>query len=527
MTPEPAFVLPPGIPAVPDLLKRGLDNDPDGCALVSPGVRWSWREIEDRSNRLAAGFLALGLQSGDRIASLMPNCPALVVHYLACFKSGLVATPLNYRYMPPEIDHALDVSKAGILLVHADRLPDLASSKLVGDLPLGKILHGGNGEPGLHFEELVQTELPATLPPPAPPAPAVIFFTSGSTGLPKGVTHTQQTTAWMFANAAAGLEITAADRMLAASSLSHVGAFYLTFAALSVGAGIVVPRTIDGDELLPLLHAERPTVLSMLPAALFALVRDHAATQETFASLRLCRSAGDTVAAELEREFTALTGLTIDEAYGMCETGIITVNPPSGRIIMGSVGQPVPNVALSLRSDEGTELPPENEGRVWIHTPAATVGYWDNPTATEELFRDGWLDSGDVMRADRDGYYYFRGRKKQIIVHDGSNICPQEIEGVLLEHEDVASAGVIGIHDLFHGENVRAYVTIKPGTERPTSQELIRFARTRVGYKAPDEIVFLDEMPFTASGKVNRTVLKQMADDNIHNPPERGLQGSI
>ncbi len=505
------------IPTGPHLLKHGLATDPDGPALVSPGVRWSWRELDEHSNRLAAGLLGLGLEPGDRIASLLPNGPELVIHYLACFKSGLVATPLNYRYMPPEIDHALAVSEARILLIHADRLPDLTASQRAGQLPLGKILHGAHGEPGPHFEDLVQTNPPDPLPqPPDVSAPAVIFFTSGSTGLPKGVTHTQETTAWMFANAAAGLEITPADRMLAASSLSHVGAFYLTFAALSVGAGIVVPRTLDGDELLPLLHDEKPSVLSMLPAALFALVRDHNATLETFASLRLCRSAGDTVAAELEREFTALTGLIIDEAYGMCETGIITVNPPSGRIIMGSVGQPVPHVTLSLRNDDGHELPPGSDGRVWIQSPAATVGYWENPEATNELFRDGWLDSGDVMRADQDGYYYFRGRKKQIIVHDGSNICPQEIESVLLDHPAVATAGVIGIHDLIHGENVRAYITLKPETEPPTSQELIRFARSRVGYKAPDEIVVLDEMPLTPSGKVNRTALKQRAEENIH-----------
>jgi acyl-CoA synthetase (AMP-forming)/AMP-acid ligase II len=119
------------------------------------------------------------------------------------------------------------------------------------------------------------------------------------------------------------------------------------------------------------------------------------------------------------------------------------------------------------------------------------------------------------MRVDDDGYFYFRGRKKQIIVHDGSNISPQEIEGVLVEHESVESAAVIGIHDLVHGENVRAYITFKEGADRPTSQELIRFARSKVGYKAPEEIVVLDRMPFTATGKVDRTGLKRMAEANL------------
>ena len=343
----------------------------------------------------------------------------------------------------------------------------------------------------------------------------MIFFTSGSTGRPKGVTHTHQTLGWMFATAAAGLELSPGDLLLAGSSLSHVGAFYVSFAALSVGAGVIVARTIDGDELLPLLREDRPTVLSMLPSALFALTRDHGARHGDFASLRLCRGAGDTVSAELEREFTALSGFVIDEAYGLTEAGLVTVSPPSGQIKLGSVGQVVPAVSLSIRNDDGQELPVGSEGRLWIKTPAATVGYWDDPGATEAVFSNGWLDSGDVMRADDEGYFFFCGRKKQIIVHDGSNICPQEVEGALLEHPGVASAGVIGIHDLVHGENVRAYITLAEGTERPASQELIQFARARVGYKAPEEIVVLDQMPLTATGKLDRTYLKRMAEANL------------
>jgi long-chain acyl-CoA synthetase len=141
------------------------------------------------------------------------------------------------------------------------------------------------------------------------------------------------------------------------------------------------------------------------------------------------------------------------------------------------------------------------------------VGYWNRLDATEETIKDGWLDTGDVMKADQDGYLWFCGRKKQIIIHDGSNICPQEVEEALLEHDAVASAGVVGIHDLVHGENVRAYITLKESAARPTSQELIRFARARVGYKAPEEIVVLDAMPLNATGKVDRVSLKRMAEE--------------
>jgi acyl-coenzyme A synthetase/AMP-(fatty) acid ligase len=320
----------------------------------------------------------------------------------------------------------------------------------------------------------------------------------------------------MFANAASGLEFSTDDVLLAGSSLSHIGACYVTFAALSIGAGTIVARTYDGDELLPLLREYRPTVLSMLPSALFALTRDHGAHQGDFASLRLCRAAGDKVSAELEREFTELSGFVIDEAYGMTEIGLMTVSPPSGLIKVGSVGRAVPGVKLVLRRDDGGGLSPGEEGRLYADSPATAIGYWDDEEATAEAFRDGWLDTGDVMRVDDSGYYYFCGRRKQIIVHDGSNICPQEIEGVLVEHPSVANAGVIGIHDAIHGENVRAYVVFEPTAQAPTSQELIRFARERVGYKAPEEIVQLDELPINATGKVDRAALIRMAERSIH-----------
>src|SRR5262249_54153454 len=235
----------------------------------------------------------------------------------------------------------------------------------------------------------------------------------GSTGRPKGVTHTHETLGWMLAAASAGLEFSPEDLLLAGSSLSHVGAFYVSLAALSVGAGVIVAKTFDGDELLPLLREDRPTVLSMLPSTLFALARDHGARHADFASLRLCRATGDTVSTELEREFTSLSGFAIDEAYGLTEVGLVTVSPPSDQVKLGSVGQVVPTVSLSLRSDDGEELPVGSEGRLWIKAPAATVGYWADPRATEAAFSDGWLDSGDVMRIDAEGYFSFCGRKKQ------------------------------------------------------------------------------------------------------------------
>lgn len=495
------------------LLHAGLERHPDDLAMVSTANRWSWRVLDNASHNLAANLLQRGLEPGDRVASLMPNRDALLIHYMACMRAGLVAVPLNYRYMSPEIDHALQVSGATLLVAHAERTQDLTASRLVSSLPHGIIYYetsdGHTGE----FQRLIQpVRMVSPLPVHQAENPAFIFFTSGSTGKPKGVIHSHNSVAHMFAMVAAAFELTPDDVMLPGSSISHIGGFMFSFAALVTGTRLVVARTYHDDEILPLLRQQRPTVLCMLPAALLHLVRDHGSLRDDFSSLRLCRSGADKVPVELEREFNDLTGLVIDEGYGMTEAGLITLNPPSGTIKIGSVGQAVPGMSLSIRDDDYRELGSGEVGRLWVRSGSVTPGYWNNTEATDGLFRDGWMDTGDLMEADVDGYLRFRGRKKQIIVHDGSNISPQEVEEALLEHAAVDNAAVVGVHDLMHGENVRAYVSLKKNVPRPTALELIRFAHERIGYKAPEEIEFLDEMPFNATGKVDRLSLKRLAE---------------
>jgi acyl-coenzyme A synthetase/AMP-(fatty) acid ligase len=254
----------------------------------------------------------------------------------------------------------------------------------------------------------------------------------------------------------------------------------------------------------------------MLPAPLFSLVRDHGATRDDFRSIRRCLSGGDKISAELEREFTELAGFPIEELYGMTETGTSTINPTATHNRIGSIGQVAPGFTASIRNDDSSEPPAQIPGRLWINSRSNTIGYWNRPDATAETIIDGWLDTGDLVAVDEESYLWFRGRKKQIIIHDGSNICPQEVEDSLLEHPAVAMAGVVGIHDLLHGENVRAYVTFRPDVDRPTIPELIKFSRDRVGYKSPDDIVVLDEMPINAVGKVDRVALKDLAHDAVN-----------
>jgi long-chain acyl-CoA synthetase len=505
-------------PPLHELLAEGLAADPEALAMASAERRISWRELEAASVALAGGYLALGLEPGDRIASLMPNRIGLAIHYLACFKAGLVVTPLNYRYTFREIDHALEVSGASAILAHVERAEDLAASRLVAALPLGTISYGGSArgaEP--RVEELMEGEPPAgDLRPPEPSSPAAIFFTSGSTGPAKGVTHSHETLRWMMASATAAFELSAEDVFLPGSSMSHIGSFLWTLTTLAVGGRVIVARSYDSHELLPLLREHRPTVLAMIPAALAALIRDHDLTPDDFASLRSCRAGADKVSTELLAEFAALAGFPIDEGYGMTEVGLATLNPPSGPIKQGSIGPPIGGFSISLRDEDGKSIEAGTVGRVWIRSRSRMVGYWEAPEATAEILDEDWLDSGDLARADEDGYLWFFGRKKQVIVHDGSNISPLEVESALTEHPAVALAGVVGVHDAVHGENVRAYVTLRPDADRPSSADLIVFCRERVGYKAPEEVVVLDEMPLNPTGKIDRVGLKRLAEDHLH-----------
>lgn len=511
-------------PPLSELLRAGLERAPDDRAVVSLTRSLTWAELDRRSSALAEGYLGLGLRRGDRLASLLPNRVGLIVHYLACFKAGLVATPLNYRYTHREIDHALTVSGADAIVAHVERAGDLGMSERVPGLRVGVIPFGRDEATGheagaslTSLEEMSAVEPTGAGFPEADPAePAVIFFTSGSTGPAKGVTHSRETTRWMIASAAEAFGLGPEDVFLPGSSMSHVGSFLWALSALSVGGRVVVARTFDSHEILPLLREQQPTVMAMIPAALSALIHDHDLEPGDFASLRVCRSGSDSVSTELLTEFAAAAGFPIDEGYGMTEVGLATLNPPAGRIKQGSIGPPIAGYRIEIRDENGKPAGPDEVGRVWIETRSRMIGYWEAPDATTEVVIDGWMDSGDLARADEDGYLWFFGRKKQVIVHDGSNISPQEVEGSLVEHPAVDLAGAVGVHDEVHGENVRAYVTIHEAAERPSAADLIAFSRERIGYKAPEEVIVLDEMPLNPTGKIDRVGLKKMAERHLH-----------
>ena len=491
-----------------DPLRSALSRDPDAVALHDLNGSMSWAELEQSCNALAKHYLSIGLRPGDRIASLMPNSLEVLIHYLAGLRCGLVLTPLNYRYTVPEINHALEVSGARCLLHHCERQTDVDASNVSSACDLGCITANDDGftsELSQDFGELAlsQTEHESD-------QPCFLFFTSGSTGKPKGVTHTRQSLGWMFSSLLDATALKPGEQFLAGGSLSHIASSTFSLSALCRGASVLVPNNLSCTSLEMLLRQHHPQVLMALPVTLFSLVRDERLQRSDFSSVRLCISGGDKVNHQLHVEFENATGQRIDECYGMSEIGFASLSPIEGENRLGSVGQMCPGFEGCIRSSDGRELSFGEEGVLWVKSPTLTVGYWNNPSATAESLQEGWFNTGDAMRLDDDGYFWFCGRRKQIIVHDGSNICPQDVEEALMEHPAVDQAGVIGIEDSVHGQNVHAYVSFKSGFDAPSVPELISFARERVGYKAPEVLQVLPSLPLNSVGKINRVALHAM-----------------
>ena len=498
------------------LLEQGLGQEPDAIAISSMNDSLSWRELERQSQNLASNYSDIGLGRGDRIVSLLPNRLQVVVHYLACLRAGFVAVPLNYRYLAHDIDYAIGLTSPRLMVAHAERADDIAQCSGIAGLELGGLSVGGRLPGFSAFEPLTERAAAAAAPDrPGPDDPAVVFFTSGSTGRPKGVTHTQRSLSHIVSSLGAAYQITEKDTILPVSSFSHMLAQVMSYAALAVGGSAVVAKDIDAGAVMPLMRHHQPTVIAMMPYALTEMVYASQDSDPAFRNLRMCDCGGDKVATDLQKKFQEVSGVELSEGYGETEAGIVIHNPPAGAIVHGSVGLAMPGNEFSIRDAKGNDLGAGEEGVLWIRSPSVMSGYFGEPAATAKVMEDGWLNTGDLLRFDDRGYFWFRGRQKQIIIHDGSNISPQEVENVLLENDAIEAAAVVGVPDTLHGQNIRAYVVLKPGTKKLPAAQILKMARDRIGYKAPEEIVAVKALPESAAGKIDRVALAKMAAADV------------
>lgn len=497
-----------------DLLDHALQDSPDKSAVIFRDAVTSYRELGEASDRSARRLLALGIGHGDRVAIFMRNRAVFVELYLACFRIGAVAVPLNHRFQTDEVVFAITHCDAALLIVDGPLLPVVAGVSERAPSLRGVYVYGDEPEGAGHRWDEMPDDHAGAFPDVADDDPAMILYTSGSTGKPKGVTHTQGSILATAVGRGVTQQLTADDISLAATAICHAGASVgVAFPTLLAGGTVVILEESDPELFLEALRRWRPTRTVLLPAQLLDAVDASDAAAEDFASLREVQCGGDQISPDLYERFAEVTQLTLNQLYGLTECEGATMNPPFGLIKRGSMGLPRDGVTLRIAGTGGGDAAPGEAGEILLHGPSVMTGYWDDPEHTAAAFFSGWLRTGDLGTRDEDGYLHFHGRIKEVIIRGGSNIAPGEVEDVIDEHPDVELCGVVGTPDERLGAIVHAFVELRHGLATPpTADDLAGFAGQHLAaYKVPDRWTFVDALPRNAVGKIDRHALHEQA----------------
>ncbi|WP_369777702.1 type I polyketide synthase [Streptomyces sp. R33] len=500
------------IKPLPVALLENATRFPRKVAFADDRRAVTYADLEARTRRLAGHLAGLGVRRGDRVAICLGNSVATVESYLAVVRVAGVGVPLNPASALAELEYLLADSGATVVITDSVQAQRLRRSSAVapgitllvtGDVPAGAGAHS--------YDALAVRE-------PAVPARddlgldevAWMFYTSGTTGRPKGVLSTQRNCLWSVASCYVPIPgLTDQDRVLwplpLFHSLSHIAC------VLSVTVVGATARIMDGssaEDVIGALHEDDSTFLAGVPTTYHHLVR--AAQENGFSApgLRIGLVGGAVTGSRLRRDFEEIFGVPLVDAYGSTETcGAITINPPDGARVDGSCGLPVPGVGVRIvNPDTGLDVPVGQEGEVWVSGPNVMVGYHNSPEATAAAMQDGWYRTGDLARRDEAGYFSICGRIKELVIRGGENIHPEEIEAVLRTVEGVADAAVAGVPHETLGEVPVAYVV--PGPAGFDAATLIDRCREQLSaYKVPEQVHEVDAIPRTASGKIKRRML--------------------
>jgi long-chain acyl-CoA synthetase len=465
---------------------------PESTALAHAQRCWTYAELTAATDALAAQMADL---AGERMAFMLPNGPEAALTYLACFRSGAVAAPLNMRYAAPELERALRRARPRWLVVHESRLERLDGvdpSVLDGV----RVLSVGDTARFEPYAPLLEPENQGagTVSMPGPDQPALLFFTSGSTGTPKGVVHTQRSVLAMLTSTSEAMgDVRADDVMQVCDPLMHVSGFIETLTTLLSGGTVALLDGFDPATFVAGLLEHRPTLLCTHIDVLAQLARAPGAQSSQWTSLRGVYTGGDTVPAALQRDFIALAGMPIGVGWGMTEAIWLTVNREPRLERDGCIGRPVGGA--EVRADADT-------GELQVRGPMMMAGYWEDEALTRESMTRGWLRTGDIGSRDADGVWWFEGRIKDLIVRRTSKITPGEVESAIDQHPAVVASAVVAAPDPQEGQVPVAFVVSRKGCE-VSANELTSFLRERIAeYKLPSRIHFLDALPLTASGKI-------------------------
>ena len=452
----------------------------------------TYGQLDDLSARLAGALSRSGLQAGDRVGLMLPNSLAWPVAYYGVLRAGGTVVPINPLLKSRELTHYLVDSGASVLITAGDQQPDVDVAVLELD----------------RFRELLANQEPLIeVVARAPDDTAVILYTSGTTGRPKGaeLTHDNLTrNATVTATTLIGLG--PEDVVLGCLPLFHsFGQTCALNASVRSGASLTLLPRFDAGRALDLMARDAVTVFAGVPTMYSALLHHPGAADASVRSLRLCVSGGAALPVEVLSGFEATFGTVILEGYGLSETSpVACFNHPDRSRRPGSIGTPIEGVEMRLVDEAGDVAPAGEVGEIAIRGHNVMKGYWGQPEATAAVMADGWFRTGDLGRRDEDGNYYVVDRKKDLIIRGGFNVYPREVEEVLYEHPAVAAVAVVAIPDDRLGEEVGAAVVRKAGTD-VTEDELRAFVKAGLAaYKYPRHIWFVDALPTTATGKIMR-----------------------
>jgi len=521
---RPEFFRPPlTYPNIPygGMLTHAAERWPESVAVVFRDVSLTFRELEALTNRFAHALRELGIRHGDKVCLLTTNCPEYIVAFYAIARVGAVVSPMNPSYREREIEYQLNDAEAVAIVVHNDLVP-LVEAVRARSPKLRHVIAMGPGAPPAGardqtFAQLIASQPESTLPPVTIGDRDLVAlpYSSGTTGLPKGVMLTHRNLVSNNVQFVACLRLQPSDRLLIFLPFYHIYGAMLMGGAMYAGATAVLMERFDPAESLRLVERHRITLYFAVPPVLLMLSGWSELKQYDLSSLRFVMVGAAPVAPELSRRFTELTGLPVVQGYGMTEASPLThINPIHDRTlnVVDSAGLVAHDTMQKVVDVEtGTKiLPPGEVGEICVHGPQVMQGYWKAPEATASALRDGWLYTGDIGYVDEHGYAFVQDRKKEMIKYKGFGIAPAEIEALLLEHPGIADCAVIGKAHPEAGEIPKAFVVRRAGHPELSAEDVMAFTKGRLAsYKTPGEVEFVEAIPKNPSGKILRRVLKE------------------
>jgi len=495
------------------MLREAARATPGKPVALFDGGQMTYGELDALSDRLADGLLGLGLRPGDTVGVQLPNIPQFIVTYFGVLKAGGVVVPMNVLLKAPEVAYHLSDAKVRVLVTWAGVLEEAA--KGAADAGVRDVFVVGEA-PGGHAAPFAQLLAAPSAQRPfvgrEPTDTAVVVYTSGTTGLPKGaeLTHFQL---YMDADIPGRLfDVQQDDVLVTVLPLFHVfGLSSLLNIAIRFGAALSLIPRFDPGTVLAAVQRDRATIFAGVPTMFMSLLAHPELDKYDMSSLRVAISGGAAIPAEVLDRFEERFGVAVLEGYGLSETAATaTFNRSVSERRAYSVGKPIWGTEVQIWDDQGQPLPPgrENVGELVTRGFHVMKGYLDKPEATAEAFEGGWFHTGDLGYMDEDGFFFIVDRKKELIIRGGYNVYPREIEEVLYAHPAVAEAAVVGVPDNWLGEEVKAFVAVNPG-QAVSADELIAHCKERVAaYKYPRSIEFRDELPKSATGKILKRELR-------------------